>query len=332
MTDEPPQTESQEAAGASLREEVESFLGQLPDKGLFGLLLLLWIALFHFLGNSTLGYVDSPSLFRWMNYAYENRADDEHGFYMPFVVFFLILWRGKELEGVGKRVWWPALFLLAASALLHVIGFQVQQARISIVAFYTGVYALTGLIWGPRWMKATFFPFILLAFTVPLGNQSTVITYPLREIATNITAIIAQGPLGIDVVQNGTTMFDPTGKYSYEVAAACSGLRSLTAITALAIIFAFLWFKSWWKRGIMIAAAIPLAIGSNVFRLSSIIVAAEAFGQEAGNFVHDNSLMSLLPYIPAFLGLLLTAFLLDGKLAPFFRSIAAKMRETEEPA
>ncbi len=33
------------------------------------------------------------------------------------------------------------------------------------------------------------------------------------------------------------------------------------------------------------------------------MIAAEAFGQKAGNWVHDNSLLSLLPYVPAFLGL-----------------------------
>ena len=320
-----------EATDTSLMEEVQCFWNSLPDKSVFGVLLLLWIALFHFLGNSTLGYIASPSLFDWMGYAYDNRPDDEHGYYMPFAVVFLILWRSKELEGVDKRIWWPALFLLGASALLHVVGFQVQQTRISIVAFYTGVYALTGVLWGPRWLKASFFPFILLAFCVPLGNKSIVVTHPLREMATAITAAIAQGPLGIDVIRNGTTMFDPSGKFSYEVAAACSGLRSLTAITALAIIFAFLWFKSWWKRGVMIAAAIPLAVGSNVFRLSSIIVAAEAFGQDAGNFVHDNPIMSLAPYLPAFIGLFVLALLLDGKLVPLMRRFVAKMRETEDP-
>ena len=324
------ETNSNEAEETSLLEEVQSFWSKLPDKGLLGLLLLLWILLFHILGNSTLGYIASPSLFEWMNYAYENREDDEHGFYIPFVVLFLIFWRSKELEGVDKRVWWPALFLLGASALLHVIGFQVQQTRISIVAFYTGVYALTGVIWGPRWLKASFFPFILFAFCVPLGNKSVIVTHPLRELATTITAAVAQGPLGIDVIRNGTSIFDPTGKFSYEVAAACSGLRSLTAITALAIIFAFLWFKSWWKRGIMIAAAVPLAVGSNVFRLCSIIIAAEAFGQDAGNFVHDNGVMSFVPYLLAFAGLFVLAMILEGKLAPLIRRFVAKMKEAEE--
>ena len=39
---------------------------RLPNKGLFLVLLAAWLALFHFLGNSTFGYVDTPSLLGWM--------------------------------------------------------------------------------------------------------------------------------------------------------------------------------------------------------------------------------------------------------------------------
>ncbi len=34
----------------------------LPNKGLFLVLLAAWLALFQFLGNSTLGYISTPSL------------------------------------------------------------------------------------------------------------------------------------------------------------------------------------------------------------------------------------------------------------------------------
>jgi len=42
----------------------------------------------------------------------------------------------------------------------------------------------------------------------------------------------------------------------------------------------------------------------NVIRLVTIIVASESFGQAAGNYVHESAWFSLLPYVPAFLGLL----------------------------
>ena len=58
----------------------------------------------------------------------------------------------------------------------------------------------------------------------------------------------------------------------------------------------------------MIAAALPLAVLGNLMRMLTIIIAAEWKGQEFGNWVHEGGpfgIISLLPYIPAFLGLLL---------------------------
>ena len=54
---------------------------------------------------------------------------------------------------------------------------------------------------------------------------------------------------------------------------------------------------------------IPIGRRGNVLRLTLIIFAAEMVetakpggGQAAGNFVHDNGILSLLPYVPAFIG------------------------------
>lgn len=286
-----------------------------PDRAPLGILLAAWFALFHWLGNSTLGYVKTASLFGWLDNAWSRNADDEHGYLIPFVVLGL-LWRNREeLVAVPKRVWWPALGLVVGALGLHVVGFQVQQPRLSVVAFFLGLYALSGLVWGPAWLRATFFPVFLFAFCVPLGSLAERVSFPLRVLATDITVLVAKGPLGIDVIQNGTSIFDPAGKFSYEIAAACSGLRSLTAVLALACIFGFVWFRPWWKRGVLILAAFPLAVLCNVFRLSSIIVAAEAFGQTAGNTIHDSQLFSLLPYLPALAGLALLGWWIGDRTA-----------------
>ena len=55
----------------------------MPDKPLFFSLSIVWVIFFHVLGNSTFGYTDTPSLFAWLNYAYHNSVDDQHGFLVP---------------------------------------------------------------------------------------------------------------------------------------------------------------------------------------------------------------------------------------------------------
>ena len=275
---------------------------QMPDKGWLLGCVVAWAALFHWLGNSTFGYTRTASLFGWLDNAYSHLVDDQHGYLMPFVVLGLLWWKRAELLALEKRVWWPAFGLLVLAVVLHVFGFLVQQTRVSVIAFFLGLYALAGLWWGRAWLRATFFPMFLLGFCIPLGNSAELITFPLRVLATQITVWISQTVLGVSVVQHGTSILEPSGKFQYEVAAACSGLRSLTAIFALTIIYAFVNFTQPGKRLLMMSAALPLAVAGNVIRLLTIIIAAEAFGQEAGNSVHASGWFSLLPYVPAFLG------------------------------
>jgi len=45
---------------------------ELPNKDLFFVLLAAWLAVFHFFGNSLLGYIHSPSLFTGLYAAYNN--------------------------------------------------------------------------------------------------------------------------------------------------------------------------------------------------------------------------------------------------------------------
>ena len=286
-----------------LAEDVAVFLRSFPQKGLFVAVLGAWVVLFHFLGNSTFGYVESASLFGWMNYAYSSSQDDELGRYVPFIVLGLCWWKRDDLMAVPKTPWMGGVVLVALALLLHVAGFAVQQSRVSVVAFYGGVCALVGAVWGWRLLRELFFPFFLFVFCVPLGTLAESITFPLRMLATTITAGICQYGLGISLIQKGTLILDAQDTFRYEVAAACGGLRSLTATLALASVYAFITLRGGWQRLVMIASAFPLAVAGNVLRLTLIILAAEGFGQKAGNWVHDDPWLSLLPYVPAFLGL-----------------------------
>ncbi len=286
---------------------------RLPNKGLFLGLLAAWLALFHFFGNSTFGYVDTSSLFHWMYNAYNSKsptADDGHGNLIPIVVLGLFWWKRKELLSQPMQAWWPGLVLVAFSLALHIVGYVVQQPRLCIMALFTGIYGLMGMAWGAKWLRACFFPYFLLAFMVPLGSLTEPVTFPLRLMVSKLVAFICQHVLALDVLRDGTRLYsaagliDPSKRFEYDVAAACSGIRSLMAIVAISIIYAFTVFRSWPRRGLLIAAAIPLAVIGNTFRMMVIVLAAEFWGSDAGLKAHDSTFWSMLPYVPAILGLM----------------------------
>ena len=70
---------------------------QLPDKGFFLCLLASWLALFHLIGNSTLGYAPTHSLLEWMyltvlgNSKSLIEADGAYTLFVPLVVLVLFL-------------------------------------------------------------------------------------------------------------------------------------------------------------------------------------------------------------------------------------------------
>src|ERR1041385_4131076 len=134
----------------SFAEEFSWYWGQWPNKGLWICLFVGWLALFQFLGNATLGYIETRSLFRWMNYCYEAQPDDQHGYLIPVVVLILFWQKRKELLALAKDVWWPALVVVVFALLLHIVAYLVQQTRISIIAFALGLYGLMALTWGRR--------------------------------------------------------------------------------------------------------------------------------------------------------------------------------------
>jgi exosortase len=323
------------ASQPGFREEFRQCWEKLPNKTLFFVLLVAWLALFQLYGNCTFGYIATPSLLRWMFNAYWGAnytpaehpytgpgagiwddirpfwngglSDDGHGLIIPIVVLALMWWKRKELLAQTIRAWPPAFLLLAIALVLHVAGYMVQQQRVSIVAMFVGIYALMGLAWGPGWLRANLFPFFLFAFCVPSAALLQPLTFPLRVMVCKM--VVAISPvLGFDVVREGTALSNFQHSYQYDVAPACSGLRSLVAICSLATIYAFCSFKRVWKRVVVILSAVPLAIVSNVIRMLCIIVAAEVGGQHEGDFVHENWFFSLVPYVPAMLGVMLIGY------------------------
>ena len=218
--------------------------------------------------------------------------DQEHAYLMPAVVLGLFWWKREELAALPKRVWWPAILLFLAAIMMHMAGYLIQQTRLSVAAFFAGIYALTGLVWGPAWLRATIFPFSLLLFSVPLGPGAEPLTVPLRLAATKITGVFCHDVLGISRVrQFGNVLESADGSYRYEVAAVCSGIKSLTTIMAFAVIYGYLTLSSVW-RGLVIVIC-PLLPAPTIFvhcanatpfgkPWSMIPVIGQLFGQHGG--------------------------------------------------
>ena len=140
--------------------EIQGCWRLVPNKGFFIALLAAWLALFQFLGNSTLGYYHTPSLFYYMWRAYslhDFSGDEALGAMIPFLVIGLFWWKRRELLELPLKIWPPALLLVGLGLVLHIAGYLIEEPRISIVAMFIGIYGLMGLSWGRAWLRRSFF-------------------------------------------------------------------------------------------------------------------------------------------------------------------------------
>ncbi len=272
-----------------LLREARVLWGRLPDRSLFLILLGAWGLLFHFLGHCSFNFTDHPSLFAWMWGAWSAPAlEAGHGKLVPLVVLALLWLRRNQLLATPARRWLPALAGLAAALVLHVLAFTVQQPRLSMVALAAGAWWLVGLVWGPGWLRKTFFPFLLLGFCVPLESLGEGILFRLRLLVTTLSVGIGHHLLGLDVMNEGTRIFNAARTFGYDVAPACSGIRSLASLLAVTTIYGYVAFRSPWRRFVMITLAAPLAVAGNVARITTVIILAEAFGHKAGAAAETN--------------------------------------------
>ena len=281
---EPPSREG-------FRAEFQRCWGALPDKAVLGVRLAAWVLLFQYYGWTTATVGRTGSLFAWMWDKWDDPANDaSHGKLIPWVVLGVALVPARTAGRICRGIWWPGLPGLALALALHVVGFVVQQPRLSMVALFFGAWGLMGLVWGRETWKATFFPFVIFAFCVPMGGTfAQGLTLPLRQLAAKLTMFITKDLLEIEVTRIGTEgCWIPTLVGSFDVAAECSGIRSFLALLAISTIFSVLTMRSFWKRAIMIVLTVPLALVCNVMRITTIILAANTFrSQAAGKFV-DN--------------------------------------------
>jgi exosortase len=246
-------------------------------------------AIFQFLGNSTRGYVHSSSLFYWWGYQWINPlSETQHGLLIFAISVWLLLRNVNSRPGVpgdAASVLPCAICAMVCGLLFHVIGYVAEQARMSIAGLLLFTWGVAAFAGGPRWAKAAAFPLAFMVFAVPLSALDSA-GFWLRMWVVGASATITHG-FGIGVLVNGTQLLSPDGHYDYDVAAACSGVRSLIALSALSLLIGYIRFRPLWLRTAMLALCFPLIYIGNVARIVAIIVAAHLGGQAWGDRVHE---------------------------------------------
>jgi exosortase len=189
--------------------------------------------------------------------------------------------------------WWGAAVLLCAAGM-----------RVAASYFYLGsidgwtipvwIAGLTLLMFGWSCLKWSLPSIAFLWFMVPMPfSAETLLSVPLQRVATKLSTETLVF-LGQPAVAEGNTIW--VGDHQLFIEEACSGLRILVGIYALA--FAFVLFSRWhwWQKGLALLAALPIAILANVVRIVvTALLYQYASTEAAKHFMHDFSGLAMIP-------------------------------------
>jgi exosortase len=121
------------------------------------------------------------------------------------------------------------------------------------------------LCYGIDAFRSLCFPlcFLFLLVPLPVAALDSVIGFLQRESAFSARVLFRLA--NVPVTQDGFVLSIPD--LDVEVARECSSIRSSMMLVVTTLILAQLFLRSWWRRLLLLAIAIPLSVAKNGFRI-----------------------------------------------------------------
>jgi exosortase C (VPDSG-CTERM-specific) len=133
------------------------------------------------------------------------------------------------------------------------------------ISFLCCIAAGGFFFFGRDWMRAAAFPLAYLIFMVPMPDAMADALETASKYASAEVANVFFHLSGMPFLRAGLVFQLPN--ITIEVAQECSGIRSSWVLVMTSILAANLFLKSSWRRFVLVAFVIPLAILRNGFRI-----------------------------------------------------------------
>lgn len=231
-----------------------------------------------------LAYMYWDSLVFLFDYWVE-KEDYSHGILVPFISMFLV-WqlRHRLRETPREQPWW-GLIVIGLGLLLYIVG---EFATLFVVLHFSLWVVIIGLVIaliGVRGATVIAFPLCYLLIAIPLPQFFYQGLSSRLQLWSSTLGVGCLQLVGVMAFREGNVI--DLGPVQLQVVEACSGIRYLLPLIALALLCAYLFKDRLWKRVILVASSIPISILINGFRIGMIGVLVELYGQGAAEgFYH----------------------------------------------
>jgi exosortase len=150
------------------------------------------------------------------------------------------------------------------------MGATPGDVRLSLGMFALVMWWLASVLlcFGARTFHSFLFPLCFLFLMVPIPDfaLSRIIEFLQQQSA--LAARIMFRAARVPVTQDGIMLSIPN--LDIEVSLECSSIRSSLMLVVTTMVFAHLFLRSWWRKVLLVAAAIPLSVAKNGLRIFTI--------------------------------------------------------------
>lgn len=191
-----------------------------------------------------------------------------HCLLVPPITLYLVWLKRGELASVPPGIAPLGFGYAGLNALLWLGGALVSIAFVQQLA---AVGILIGSIWmliGDAAARRLLFPLAYLYFAVPEGE----FLVPYLQDWTARVLVVLLRLAGMPVYLEGRMLSIPSGDWI--VAEACSGINYLLATLAVGAVYAYLGFRSAWRRAAFMLLAIVVPLVANGMRAFGIVMIA----------------------------------------------------------
>jgi exosortase len=142
------------------------------------------------------------------------------------------------------------------------------RLSLSMLACVTWWIASVLLCFGTRTFQSFLFPLCLMLLVVPIPEFALRWIVEFLQAQSALAARIMFRAIGVPVAQDGIMLSIPG--LDIEVAQECSSIRSSLMLVVTTMVLAHLFLRSWWRKTLLVAAAIPLSVAKNGLRIVTI--------------------------------------------------------------
>jgi len=170
----------------------------------------------------------------------------------------------KPCVGIGSVILVGALLIAAFSKWGSGLASDIRLSlsMLGLVTWWSGALITC---FGARRVRSFLFPFGLLVLIVPLPDSAVNWTTEWLQLQSATTSRIMFRLAGVPVTQDGIMVSIPG--LDVEVARECSSIRSSLLLVITTMVLGHLLLRSWWRKSLLVATAIPLSFVKNGFRI-----------------------------------------------------------------